>query len=76
MASTEQVVGLVRLNNRYNRVHSIGVGEGVSAALVEGVAKFGKGRSMFVSDKEELSGKVISFLEQTLSPVVDNIRFT
>jgi len=52
------------------------VGNGASPELIEGCARQGKGRSLFVGDQDDISGKIVSLLEQTLSPVADNFKLT
>lgn len=41
------------------RVFPIGIGGGVSSALIEGVARAGGGFSQMVADNEKLDGKVV-----------------
>lgn len=46
---------MVGSNNKYARVHSIGIGNGASEALIIGCAKKGKGYSVFITDHEDPS---------------------
>lgn len=50
------------------RVFTLGVGSGVSHALIEGVAKAGRGFSQAVSDGEKMDGKIVRMLKGALSP--------
>ncbi|KAF9358073.1 hypothetical protein BGX26_002546 [Mortierella sp. AD094] len=54
------------------RVFTLGVGSGVSHALIQGVAKSGNGFSQTVGQGEKMEGKVVRMLKGALSPhVVD-----
>lgn len=50
------------------RVFTLGVGSGVSHALIEGVAKAGRGFSQAVSDGEKMDSKIVRMLKGALSP--------
>jgi hypothetical protein len=50
VSDTEGVIALVSKNTKYCRVHSIGIGNGASLALIEGCAKSGKGKHIIISD--------------------------
>ncbi|KAF8953531.1 hypothetical protein BGZ46_003187 [Entomortierella lignicola] len=52
------------------RVFTLGVGNGVSHALIEGVAKAGNGFSQSVGEGEKMEGKVVRMLKGALSPHV------
>ncbi|RDW91534.1 hypothetical protein BP5796_02699 [Coleophoma crateriformis] len=54
------------------RVFPLGIGNRVSHALIEGVARAGNGFSQSVQDGERLDGKVVKMLRGALSPHVDN----
>ncbi|KAG9061239.1 hypothetical protein KI688_007577 [Linnemannia hyalina] len=54
------------------RVFTLGIGNGVSHALIEGVAKAGNGFSQSVGEGEKMEGKVVRMLKGALTPhVVD-----
>lgn len=59
VSNTENVIRLVGRNTKFCRVHTIGVGNGASAALIEGCAEKGKGRHVFIEDNANVSGKII-----------------
>jgi len=46
---------MVGLNNKYSRVHTIGIGNGASEQLIMGCAKNGKGHHVFINDSEDPS---------------------
>ncbi|KAG0055906.1 hypothetical protein BGZ83_007029 [Gryganskiella cystojenkinii] len=50
------------------RVFTLGVGSNVSHALIEGIAKAGKGFSQAVSDGEKMEGKIVRMLKGAMSP--------
>lgn len=52
------------------RVFTLGIGDSVSHALIEGVARAGNGFSQAVGEQEKLDGKVVRMLAGALSPVV------
>lgn len=54
------------------RVYSLGVGAGVSHALVEGIARAGNGFSQTVGEGEKMNAKVVRMLKGALSPHVNN----
>lgn len=52
------------------RVFSLGIGGGVSSALIEGVARAGKGFAQMVAEGEKMDRKVVRMLKGALSPHV------
>ncbi|KAF9351152.1 hypothetical protein BGX26_010778 [Mortierella sp. AD094] len=59
-------------NKTATRVFTLGIGNGVSHALIEGVAKAGNGFSQSVGEGEKMESKVIRMLKGALTPhVVD-----
>lgn len=55
ISNTERVVQMVGNNNKFARVHTIGIGNGASAALIVGCAEKGKGSHVFINDQEDPS---------------------
>ncbi len=49
--NAKAVVNMVAANNKYSRVHTIGIGNGASEEIIIGCAKRGKGHHVFVTDK-------------------------
>ncbi|KAF9173487.1 hypothetical protein BGX21_003797 [Mortierella sp. AD011] len=59
-------------NKAAARVFTLGIGNGVSHALIEGVAKAGNGFSQSVGEGEKMESKVVRMLKGALTPhVVD-----
>lgn len=54
------------------RVFTLGIGNGVSHALIEGVAKAGNGFSQSVGNGEKMDAKVVRMLKGALSPHVND----
>jgi hypothetical protein len=74
VSNTEYIVSLVKENNKYSRVHGIGIGEGASKALIKGCAEKGRGRAIFLSDNENVAGKIIELLQSSLSPAITDFQ--
>lgn len=58
----------VKKSNSNLRVFALGIGNGVSHALIEGVARAGNGFAQSVNNDEKLDSKVIRMLKGGLSP--------
>jgi len=67
VCDTEQVLALVRHNADSAAVYTIGIGNGVSHHLVEGLAEAGRGAAEFVSGSERLEPVVVRQLERASS---------
>lgn len=76
VSNTEGVINMVALNNKYSRVHTIGIGNGCSEELILGCAKKGKGCHVFISDSEDPSEKIIQLLTDSLSPVISKMKLS
>jgi hypothetical protein len=69
-----EIFGLIKKQRRC-RLFCLGVGNGVSHHLVEGMARAGRGTAKFVNgDSEELRSKVLGQLKQALQPALDDVR--
>lgn len=69
----EKVVQLVYKNVGMCRVHTIGIGEGVSTYLIKEVAKAGKGSCSFVTKNEEMHGIVMGALKRAIFPALTQL---
>jgi hypothetical protein len=56
------------------RVFPIGIGGGVSSALIEGVARAGKGFAQMVGNHEKLDAKIVRMLKGALTPHIKDYR--
>ncbi|MCJ1438397.1 hypothetical protein MMC27_007785 [Xylographa pallens] len=54
------------------RVFPLGIGDGVSHALIEGIARAGNGFSQSVQDGEKLENRLVRMLKGALSPHITN----
>lgn len=73
MSNTERVIDLVKKNIKYSRVHTIGIGDGASQALIKGCAEKGKGYHIFIKDSENPAEKIIQLLNDSLTPVISKV---
>eukprot|EP01102_Stenamoeba_stenopodia_P016365 TRINITY_DN5718_c0_g4_i1.p1 TRINITY_DN5718_c0_g4~~TRINITY_DN5718_c0_g4_i1.p1 ORF type:complete len:736 (+),score=184.91 TRINITY_DN5718_c0_g4_i1:1050-3257(+) len=68
-----QLVSQAHQGQRNNsRLFSIGVGPSASRALVNGIARAGRGLSEFVQDNERLERKITALLKASLQPALTN----
>jgi len=77
VSNTEEVIRLVVDNHKRHsnwRLFTIGVGSSVSRALVQGMARGGKGTCQIISDGERLEPQVMTTLKQALQPALINVR--
>ncbi|PVH92223.1 hypothetical protein DM02DRAFT_295867 [Periconia macrospinosa] len=56
------------------RVFPIGIGGSVSSALIEGVARAGRGFAQMVADNEKLDAKIVRMLKGALTPHINDYR--
>lgn len=64
----------MRANSHQARVFALGIGDGASHYLVEGVAKAGGGTSAFVTYNESIEKKVVNQLKNGLQPSLTDIE--
>jgi hypothetical protein len=73
--NTANVISYAALHTQFTRYHCIGIGNGCSQDLIINCAARGKGHSLFISDNEDPSDKIIEILEKSLSPVITKMNF-
>jgi uncharacterized protein YegL len=79
VSNTDQVVQTVsnhcRKSNKkeFTRVFTIGIGSAVSHALVEGIARVGRGTAEFIIEGERMEPKVMKQLKNALQPALTEI---
>ena len=71
-----KVLKFIKGHTQYSRVSTIGIGNGCSKDLIENSAKMGKGYSAIISDLEEPASKIISLLENSLTPIIVDLKIT
>lgn len=59
VGNTDSVIELIKKNNSSNRVHTFGIGQGVSTSLIKGCALAGMGHYSFITKLTEIESKVV-----------------
>lgn len=73
VGNTNEVIRIVQSNAKAARCFAFGVGDGVSTALINGVARAGHGTAEFVLSNHLLQTKVIRTLKRALQPSYDDV---
>ncbi|KAK7882531.1 hypothetical protein WMY93_028705 [Mugilogobius chulae] len=73
VGNTKQVINLVKSNADSHRCFSFGIGEGASSALINGLAKEGRGHAQFITGNDKMQPKVIQSLRFAMQPAVGDI---
>ena len=76
VSNIDEVVGAVATNASNTRVFTFGIGLGVSTALVNKVAKAGRGKAVFISSKDRMQSRVMEVMNSAMSPSFTNISVT
>ena len=72
---TEALLNMIKESSNNTRIHSVGIGNGVSRYLVNEIAKAGKGASTFVSDNDcNFNTKIIQILQKASRPSFTDIK--
>jgi len=74
VSNSPQVVELVRKNANQVRLFSMGIGSSASRFLVKGIARAGKGSSVFAIQSEDLRPKVMNLLKDSMQPALSDIK--
>jgi ubiquitin/uncharacterized protein YegL len=74
--NTKEVAHLVKKNNTLAEVYTLGIGNGCSTELIRSCAKNGNGKYEFVQDSNNISFKVVSLLNASVSPRIFNFQLT
>ena len=74
ISNTNQVVELIAKNNENCRVYTIGIGNGCSRELITEGGIAGKGKYEFIGDNEDMNAKIISLLQDSLTPFLTDIK--
>ncbi|XP_067362509.1 von Willebrand factor A domain-containing protein 5A-like isoform X3 [Channa argus] len=76
VGNTKEVLNLVTKNSGSHRCFSFGIGEGASSALINGLAKEGRGHAQFITGTDRMQTKVMQSMRFALQPAVENISVT
>ena len=76
VSNIDEVIATVVTNSSNSRVFTFGIGSGVSTALVNKVAKAGKGKAVFISSKDRMQSRVMEVMNTAMSPSFTNISVT
>ncbi|KAJ1088335.1 hypothetical protein NDU88_001493 [Pleurodeles waltl] len=71
--NTKSVIAEVQANSSKHRCFAFGIGQGVSTALIKGIAREGHGTCEFITGKERMQQKVLQTLKCSLQPVVKDV---
>lgn len=76
VANVDEIIETIQNNtNNFSRIFSIGLGSGACHHLVNSIARFGRGNSMYVSLKENLEEKILQQISFALQPEI-NVDFS
>ncbi|EAR91779.1 type A von willebrand factor domain protein (macronuclear) [Tetrahymena thermophila SB210] len=70
----KQVVNLIKKNNKFSRIHSIGFGNDADKQLIQETAVYGKGISKIVNQNCDLQEVVIEMLSLSITPTLDQFK--
>ncbi len=70
----DKVISLIKQQRAKTRVHTIGIGSGISKRLIVEGARAGNGTSEFATESENLSPKVIGMLARASKPALSDPR--
>ena len=79
VSNVDEVIAAVGQANKGTRVFSMGIGENVSHALVDGIARAGRGTAKYVfstAGSTEMQEAVIGQLDTALQPSIENVSVT
>ena len=74
VSNADQVIRLVKRYNDSARVFTLGLGDSASRHLVKGVARAGKGTSLFSNSNEDLRPKVVALLRNATARSLTDVK--
>ncbi|XP_039357986.1 von Willebrand factor A domain-containing protein 5A-like isoform X2 [Mauremys reevesii] len=74
--NTQDVITEVWRNRGTHRCFSFGIGDGVSTALIKGIARAAGGSAEFITGQDRMQPKVLQSLKRALQPAVTGISLS
>jgi hypothetical protein len=74
VSNTDAVIAAVRKVAATTRVFAFGIGNGASRALVNGVARAGRGEAEFIAEGEAIAPKIMRQLKRAVQPSLRDVR--
>merc|ERR1719300_1154316 len=74
VSNSQQCIDLVRSSSHNNRVFTLGIGSSADRHLVKGMARAGQGTSMFTSQGEQITPKIMQQLKHALQPCIADVK--
>jgi len=74
--NVDQIMSIIQSNCVYgsSRVFSVGIGDGCSEVLVHRSAKLGGGKSVIIADNDDIEGKIIHLLNDSITPSLTDFK--
>jgi len=74
VSNSSACIELVRKHSSNNRVFSLGIGSAADRHLVKGLARAGQGTSMFTTEGEQITPKIMTQLKNALQPCITDVE--
>ncbi|KAJ5080791.1 von willebrand factor a domain-containing protein 5a [Anaeramoeba ignava] len=74
VSNTSEVIQIVQKNSQLARVFTFGIGHGASKALVEGVARAGRGEAEFILETKDIRRKVVQQLKKAIQKTITDLE--
>ena len=74
VSNSSECINLVNKHSSNNRVFTLGIGSSADRHLVKGMARAGRGTSVFTDFNENVSGKVVKQLKDALHPCIFDVE--
>jgi len=75
VSNTTGVIDLCRENRKKNRVFTVGIGDGVSTALIEGVSEATDAQKIYIKTEDRMTTKIMQLLDYTMKPMLHLVKF-
>ena len=74
VSNSSECINLVQRSARNNRVFTLGIGSSADRHLVKGLARAGQGTSMFTTEGEQITPKIMTQLKNALQPCITDVE--